>query len=181
MSNPFDAPELEDQLVLFGPTGKATIPGVARVSVNTQIREDVAEVEGEDGAQVTTLGYDPAEIKVEVQLWEASQYDKLKAILELYRPRRNHKPQPVDAVHPKLLLHGIRQVYLFKIQDEPYTSKEGYRLTLSLREWWSETKKKATATNPLSSAAASEFTIESLAPDRPSDDTPLPTSLQGGA
>lgn len=153
--SPFDpdTQTLWDHLVLIGPSGRATTPGVATVEVDTGIAEDIQEVDGQDGTTTTFLGYRPAEVTVNITVWTAEQYNKLRAIIELYRSARGVPPKPVDAIHPELEIHDIRQVYIFGVSSKATTAKTGYVLTLKMREWWPETKRVTKAAEPLEEAA----------------------------
>jgi hypothetical protein len=147
MSDPFNSPLLWDRLELHGSSGKVTVPGVASVDVTVAINEDTVDVPGQDGATTTVLGYKPAEITVNLQLWTPEQFKRFKNVITVYRPKRGQAPKAVDVVHPKLALYGIRQAYIFSINDPPYDPVNGYRVTLQMREWWPESKKKTRGTS----------------------------------
>ena len=76
MSDPFTSPSLWDRLELHGPQGRVTVPGVAKVTVDVGISEDSVDIPGKNGVTITTthLGYKPAEISVDVQVWERAWF-----------------------------------------------------------------------------------------------------------
>lgn len=134
---------------------KIYVPGTSAVEVSPKIKEDSIPVDEEDGTTTTLLGYDAAEVRVAIQLWERAQFDQLLNVLKLFLPRPTlskdgktnlNKQQPaIECIHPKLEMYEITHLYIFEIQDMPFNAAEGYRLTISMRQWWKSTKKSKTA------------------------------------
>lgn len=154
---------LEHSLTLVGaqrftiaPNGNPDLLGVVSLRIRPGgLREDTQEIPGQDGATRTVLGYADAELTAEITIWDESQMEKIKRLGDLFRPRREQKTyQPVSIVHPSANRWGIRQVYIFAIEQSPWTSKNGATITLSMREWRSREQRKTKQTKPISVAAA---------------------------
>lgn len=134
-ANPFDNPTVWDTFVLIGTKGKVVIPGTVKVSVATATDLDTAKIPGDNGVIDKWRGYQPAEISLTINVINNTEYKKLDDILEMYRPKKGVTPVAVDAVHPQLELHGIKQVYFVKIDSGVYSPQEGFTITATLREF----------------------------------------------
>lgn len=154
--------ELEHSLILVGqkrffiaPNGKADLKGAVRLRVKPGgLREDAQEISGADGAVRTVLGYADAELTAEIQIWDEEELPKLKRLNDLFRPRREQKSyQPVGIVHPAATRWNIKQVYVFALEQTPWTAKDGTTVTLSMREWQPKEKKKTTKTKKVDQSA----------------------------
>lgn len=157
MADPFRSPSLWESLTLIGSKGRTVFPGKVSLSVRPGgLKEDEAPLKGQDGATRTFLGYQDAEATAEVQIWNAEQFNRLRKVLELYRNRRGSKPEVLQVVHPELALHGIRQMYLFALEVQPYSPVEGYRMTLNFREWQGETRNKTKKSSQIKGGGAGE-------------------------
>lgn len=141
-----------EELVLMGPKRvriapdpRADIVGTVAVRVRGGgLRESTLEVPGQDGVVSTKLGYAPAEVQVEVRVVDPGQLSALRAFADAYRNRRGaERHEPVQIVHPATHRWGIREAYLTDIEEEPWSPREGYRLRLTFREWWPESRTKA--------------------------------------
>lgn len=175
-----------DEIVLVGPKRvriapdpQADIVGQVRVRVKGGgLVESTVEVPGQDGVVATKLGYSPAEVQVEVRVADMRQLDRLRAFAEVYRNRRGaERHTPVQIVHPATHRWGIKEAYLVDIEEEPLDWREGYRLRLTFREWWPETRTKA-AKKQTSGGVGEEGLIGQgvsvLELDRPSATPPTP-------
>jgi hypothetical protein len=180
---------MHDEIVIVGqgrwriaPDPRADIVGECRVTVRGGgLRESSVEVPGRDGAVVTRLGYAPAEVTVEVRVADFRQLNRLRQFAEHHRNRRGaQKHDPVQIVHPATHRWGIAEVYLTDIEEAPLSWKEGYRLILTFREWWPETKRstrKAKAQKDGGSSGEGGLLGENvsiLSVDRPSKTPPKP-------
>jgi len=152
---------LEHALTLVGPQrfviapgGKADLKGAVSLRVKPGgLREDTQEISGADGAMRTVLGYADAELTAEITIWDEEELPKLKRLNDLFRPRREQKSyQPVGIVHPAAARWNIKQVYIFALEQTPWTAKDGTTVTLSMREWQPREKKKSEATKPVGAA-----------------------------
>ncbi len=133
MSSPIRNPEAWDRLVIQGPGGKVTLHA-PRITARGRLRVDVAPDQ-----VVTHLGYEPREVQVEARVWDAEQWPEIESLLELWRPAGDDpKPAACTAIHPQLELLGLERVYIWTVDLQPYDPREGYRLRLTLREWWPE-------------------------------------------
>lgn len=136
--NPFTNPELWETLVLVGPKGRVSVPGVANVQVEPGAPEvDEVTVPGEEGAKALELGWRPGRARVSVEVIDAEEFEKLRAVLDLYRRRKGDPIQPLTAVHPNLTLHGLQNVYIEAVRAQDF-SREGYTLEIELREYFPE-------------------------------------------
>lgn len=153
--------DLEHRLTLIGsqryviaPSGKADLKGAVSLRVKPGgLREDTQEISGNDGATRTMLGYADAELTAEIIIWDEAELPKLKRLNDLFRPRREQTThQPVSIVHPAATRWNIKQVYIFAIEQSPWTAKDGLTLTLSMREWQPQEKKKTRKTKPVKGA-----------------------------
>lgn len=153
--------DLEHRLTLIGaqrfviaPSGNADLRAAVSLKVKPGgLREDTQEIPGQDGASRTVLGYADAELTAEIVIWDEAELPKLKRLNDLFRPRREQKSyQPVGIVHPAATRWNIKQVYIFAIEQSPWSAKEGLTVTLSMREWQPKEKKKTTKTKPVAKA-----------------------------
>jgi hypothetical protein len=180
---------MHDEIVIVGqgrwriaPDPRADIVGECRVTVRGGgLRESIVEVPGQDGVKATRLGYAPAEVTVEVRVTDFRQLNRLRQFAEHYRRRPGaHTHDPVQIVHPATHRWGISEVYLTDIEEAPLSWKEGYRLTLTFREWWPEVKRttrKAKAQKDGGSSGEEGLLGENvsiLSVDRPSKSPPKP-------
>lgn len=136
--NPFINPELWETLVLVGPKGRVTVPGVVEVDVEPGAPEvDEVSVPGQEGVKALELGWRAGRATVRVEVIDAEGFSKLQAVLDLYRRRKGDPIQPLNALHPNLSLHGLKNVYIAAIRA-PDFSREGYTLEIELKEYFPE-------------------------------------------
>jgi len=97
---------------------------------------------------------------------------------ENYRNRRGAEQHtPVQVVHPATHRWGVSQVYIVGIEEAPLSWKEGYRLTLQMREWWPETTRKTKAATKQEDGSGGGLigqNVSVLEADRPSKAPPVP-------
>lgn len=150
--------DLEHRLVLVGtrrfviaPDAKADLKGAVRLKVKPGgLREDTREIPGQDGTTRTVLGYADAELTAEVIIWEEEQLPRLRRLNDLFRPRREQSSfSPIGIVHPAATRWNIKQVYIFALEETPWSPKEGLTLTISMREWQPKEKKKTSKAKPV--------------------------------
>jgi hypothetical protein len=116
---------------------------------------------------------------VEVRVADFRQLDRLRQFAEHHRNRRGaQKHNPVQIVHPATRRWGIAEVYLTDIEEAPLSWKEGYRLTLTFREWWPETKRTTKKSTTQKSGSDKDSMlgvgVSVLEADRPSQSPPKP-------
>jgi hypothetical protein len=150
--------ELENRLTLIGsaryvisPIGQADLKAVVNLRVKPgSLREDVQEVPGQDGTTRTVLGYADAELTAEITIWDEAEVPKLKRLNDLFRPRREEPVyKPITIVHPAASRWNIKQVYIFSIEESPWSSKNGMTITLYMREWQPKDKRKTQKAKPV--------------------------------
>lgn len=140
---------------VIAPRKPCTMLGVVAVTVKPGgLKEDSAPIKGGDGAERTFLGYDDAQVTVELTLWLPEELSKLKSFAKLYRNRRGRPAEPLDVIHPATERWGIRSVYIYELEERPYNPKDGYQLTLQLREFQPTTTRTTKKTSPINSKAA---------------------------
>lgn len=163
----------------IGPTLPADLIGTVEVSLTPGgLQEDSAAVPGRDGAERTFLGYTDAEASVTVRIWDEGQLPRLRRLADLFRPRRGSPPTPVQVVHPSFSLWRIGYVYIVRLQEAPYSAKDGYSLNLTLREWQPKEKRKTEKTAKVQGQGQSKDDdysfLERGDVPRPSDKPPRP-------
>jgi hypothetical protein len=142
-----------DQIVFVGPGGKRfavkpqargqnEIQGVVQLSVRRTLKEETTEIP-KKGVEYTYLGYDYAEVTVEIRVWKESEFTKLQRLIQLFRPKGKEQkaPEVYQPVHPTLRRHGITHLYIFSIEEPPYDPVRGWTATLQMREWRPSYKK----------------------------------------
>jgi hypothetical protein len=142
-----------DQIVFVGTGGRRfaikpdargsdEIQGVVQVAVRRALKEESAEIP-KKGVEYTYLGYDYAEVTVEIRVWRESEFQKLQRLIQLFRPKGKDQraPEVYQPVHPILRRHGITHLYIFSIEEPPYDPVKGWTATLNLREWRPSYKK----------------------------------------
>ena len=139
--SPWEAPEVWETLTLLGPQGRVAIPNVTVNVRGGGLEEDSAPIAGENGAERTFLRYRDAEVEVEAVADSKAEFERILAVLNLYRNRRDKKPVILQAAHPNLQLHGVRYVYLFEVESPDFSRESGFVLRFKLREWQSRERR----------------------------------------
>lgn len=123
-------------------TGPDEIQGVVQVAVRRALKESSAEIP-KKGVEYTYLGYDYAEVTVEIRVWRESEFQKLQRLIQLFRPKGKEQaaPEVYQPVHPILRRHGVTHLYIFAIEEPPYDPIKGWTASLQLREWRPSYKK----------------------------------------
>lgn len=138
-----DGDLLWDTLIMGGKVW----PGLPTVDVKVTRKIDVQKNEGEDGATLKDVGYQPAEVSITIRMWLREQWEELQRRLAEVHPRRpGGSRQPVDIWHPMAQLLGVRQIYVTEIGElKPGFGPETGSFALSLKalEWFPATKPAA--------------------------------------
>jgi hypothetical protein len=145
-----------DQIVLINPQGQRfvispgvsasrdpnQIQGIVRVSVRRSLSEQTTQIP-KRGVEVTYLGYDHAEVSLEVRVWRESEFSKLDNLIQLFRAKTKAQaaPQVYQPIHPILRRHGITHLYIFGVEEPAYDPVRGFTTTFTLREWRSTQRK----------------------------------------
>lgn len=134
-ANPFwgDSPGSWDTVIIKG----LRFPGIARVSGKVAIRKDRRKVPGAHGAKQTFLGYEPAEVSIELRMWTADHWENFQRLAQDVRPKPNQKaPQAFDISHPALAVYGIKAVeFLDAGFPEPAEACDIFKVTLKAIEF----------------------------------------------
>lgn len=133
---------------------KPDLLGAVTVTVKAGgLREDNKPVDGQDGVERTFLGYEDAEVTVNIRIWNLNYLDEAKGLAGILRNKRGETPQAMQIVHPATYRWGITEVYLYGITESPFTSKGGMQLELQFREFQPVTTRKTTAAAKIKGAS----------------------------
>ena len=177
-----DNPELWDRVKIAG----LTLPGLARVEAKLGSQVETKHPPGQDGVDITDLGYDPATVDVTLILWEAVHLEKLEEILPKLRPLKGDPRKHTEVVHPSLTMLGIRYLYVKEIGTLKDGQVEGTKeMALNFIEFYPETRKnavtkKTTAVKGAATPNGNEQTALKAKPQtatRPSQ-KPVPTNYK---
>ena len=81
---------------------------------------------GMSGAQPSHLGYAPAPIVLELEIWTEDGFKNWERVIPALVPRHGKKiPQPIDVIYPSLSQLGIRQLFPTKVGVLEPTGKNG--------------------------------------------------------
>lgn len=126
-----DDPDAWDTIFFAGEAA----PGLAKVTGEVKNRVDKKMLPGTNGAKMTHIGYEPAEVDVELRLWMPEQLKAFADLVKQLRPRRN-SPPPVTVNHPALALYEIRSAQMLSIGLPEYDDHaDCYRVKMKLREY----------------------------------------------
>ncbi len=140
VGNPFTNPGSWDKLTLEGGAGGYTLPGIVKISYEAGLNEDSAPTPGQNGRNTTLLGYKPASFDVSVQVWTEEQFEELRRIVEIFRPKNDGaKAKAVLAIHPQIQFLGVKYVYITSITGGGYSPRDGYILNLKLEQFFEKT------------------------------------------
>lgn len=117
------------------------------------LREDSKPVDGQDGVERTFLGYEDAEVTVNIRIWNLNFLDDARGLASILRNKRGSTPQAMQIVHPATARWGITEVYLYGITENPYTSKGGMQLELQFREFQPVTTRRTKAADKIKGAS----------------------------
>ncbi|WP_337869848.1 hypothetical protein [Meiothermus sp.] len=152
--DPWQHPEIWETLILLGPQGRVTIPNATVDVRGGDPEEDYAPIPGEDGGERSFLGYRDAEIEVEAVADTKAEFDNLWAALALYRDRRDQAPRVLQAAHPNLQLHGVRNVYIIGVESQDFSRDTGFVLRITLREWQAKDRRRTKKTSKVGDGLA---------------------------
>lgn len=137
--SPFEAPEVWETLKLISNQGKVIVPGIVKVDVIPGAPEiDTSTAPGQDGVEQQILGWRPGSARVQVEVINSDEFYKLKAVLDIYRRKREDKILGLQAIHPNLNLYGLNHVYIESIEAPDYEIDIGYSVVINLKEYFPE-------------------------------------------
>jgi len=159
-----DDPGSWDTAVLGG----VTLPGLARIDgLDLGARWDIKEAPGTDGASETYQGYTPAPFNLVLRMWSRSQWLAFLPLAKRFRPKPGRaSPEPVDVVHPELLVWGISRVIIRKIKPRKLAGE--YEVAFDLFEYFPQPKKPVTKTVGGGIGATFTNALDGSAMSRPS-------------
>lgn len=125
------------------------LPGVAKVTgKGFDQRVDRRAIPGQKGAKYTHYGCEPADIEIELQLWEAEHLDAFKRLVSIIKPK-NGKMEAHAIYHPALDLYQIRSVLVLSSSLPSMNSQLVMEVTLRCKEYTSPSEAaKSAVTNP---------------------------------
>lgn len=128
-----DSPDSWNTVVMAG----RRLPGIARVGgAAFDIRVDRKAIPGEHGEHMTTLGREPCDPEIEVQLWTPGHLKDFLAIVALFMPKsQTALPPPVDVVHPALAMFKVRSVRIMKCSFPEEKDKGVFVVKMRCREF----------------------------------------------
>jgi len=118
------------------------VPGVVNVRGGHERREDVLEVPGQDGAEVTHLGFAGAEFFVEVTMWTDAHAAAWQRLYQRIRPKKGEAARAVSVLHPALQQAGVRQLYVRRITVPEHAGHGIWKAELELVEYVPRAKRK---------------------------------------
>jgi hypothetical protein len=133
---PQNSPRIWNTCVLGG----KTLPGLCRVQISLAVKLDVKDPAGGAAAGMTYQGEPPAKVGITCRVWTPEQWVLLQQVLPALRVRVARKAgaaEPLQIVHPKATLWGIRAVSIQNIVDDNGGDRWGdvYELKFDCLEW----------------------------------------------
>ena len=131
----FNTPGLGSQWDTAYLAGKQ-LPGVVAVKGKTSRKIDIKNSPGSDGATITALGYEPAEIDITLRMWTPAQYIAWQAMLPDIQPKMGKPPaSPLDLAHPGANSYGIKAVIIKNVSIPDIDDKQIATVTISCIQW----------------------------------------------
>ncbi len=92
---------------------------------------------GRDGARIRDRGYDLAEIKLTLHLWETKHFEEFETLVRLLFPRGadTTRRAAYSCTHPVLAVAGITEVYARKLSVLTQTAPSLWSSELTLVEY----------------------------------------------
>ena len=91
--------------------GTVSTPGIAMVSVEKRMGIDRKKPSGQDGARVTALGVDLAEIQIQLLIWTPEQLKVLNGLWPILMPKAGKgQLTPLGVYHPQFKTHDIKSL-----------------------------------------------------------------------
>ncbi len=119
--------------------GNIKFPGLAVVTGSGLRRKvDVKKPKGSDGASLRDEGYQPAEIGIELLIYNRFFWEQLQNVMSLINPRKKGGiRQPLTISHPLTELLGITRIYVKEIPVPVFDKRNGF-MTVALKaiEWF---------------------------------------------
>lgn len=124
-------PHWEDQPMLWdalyvGIKGKVA-PGIVRgISVSREYDTDFKKGGGTSGETITVNGEKLARVRITLEIFnKTSHLERLRLfLLSIFPPKA--APFPHDFVHPKLAYHGLKSLFVHKLDDPDHPAPAGF-------------------------------------------------------
>jgi hypothetical protein len=159
---------------------KGTVaPGIVEsIEVSRKTKLDKKVAPGANGATLTFQGYELAEVTISMKCWREPHLERLQLLLESILPKPGKEaPKPRDFVHPILVLHGLKSLFVESVDGPTMPDADGIvKYTLNCIEFAPPPKKVATSTPKQSQAAIAGFG-NALDPAKPPNTTPSPAPV----
>lgn len=121
-----------DRMTIAG----AEVLGLVQVTGSLTRKIDARKAPEKDGAQLASLGNEPARFEVSVTLWTSAQLERWDLItLVLRTPNESGKPTAFDVNHPALAMLGITKAVPERISFPQRRDKGIYEARVSFVEW----------------------------------------------
>jgi hypothetical protein len=164
-----DSPRIWDTIVIAG----HKLPGKATPTGELGAKVDMQAVPGKDGASMSHLGYDPAQVDVTLTFWEEAHLREFEALVPILRPRKGAPAKPVSVEHPALALYGIRALHVMKLGLlEPGQQSGTYEVKIQFAEYYPE----ATRNQVTKGTTTHKGAAESSGKSKGSTNTSAPTA-----
>lgn len=133
MTSPMKAPRLHDELVLLDGSKRWPVPGWSRVQVTLAANTDTQATPG-GGNAVTQLNEATGDVDVQVTMTTAAQWTAYQSLLKMLRRGTKGGPAVFTSAHPEIRARGIKRLYFVSEAAQPYSPKDGYRVSLRFSE-----------------------------------------------
>jgi hypothetical protein len=115
------------------------VPGLVDVKMKRGHRTAQNKANGADGAQLVSLGYNPAEVTIKIRMWTPQQLRDFETItIPTVQPRPGKagaRPVPVVVDYPSLAMWGINKLFITDIAGPERTSTpQVWEVTLTASE-----------------------------------------------
>lgn len=95
------------------------VPGLVQVKFKRAHRVDKKAAGGADNQTITSLGYNGAEVNIELRLWTPQQLvDYQNFTIPSIQPapgKANARPKSVKVAYPSLAMYGVRSLFVTEI------------------------------------------------------------------
>lgn len=153
MSSPMRAGTLHDTFELLDGTKRWTLPGLARVSVGISASVDMMTVPGDED-QGTQTNEASGTVSVQLTMWTHEQWSQYQHVLARLRRGTQDGPAVFTCAHPEVRARRIKRLFFKSEEAQPYSPKDGYRVSLSFSEQVKTKQKVANTATGLDGLAA---------------------------
>lgn len=113
-------------ITLGGPPAPGAAWGLVTVKVSKGKKLDIKQSPGTNGATITDQGYKPAQVTIELLIWDATAWANLQSALPLLEPPPNKsKATPFDVLHPATAIRSVKAVLIEEIEGPEQSAIKG--------------------------------------------------------